>query len=69
MSEQTKHAISRNMIQYYANANYLDSMLLAAPKNGIDFYNEVQKMFNNFSGDFIKMLERMQRIEDYEKSD
>ena len=67
MSEQTKHAISRNMIQYYANANYLDSMLLAAPKNGIDFYNEVQKMFNNFSGDFIKMLERMQRIEDYEK--
>lgn len=67
MSEHDRHAINKNMTQYYANANYLDGMLIDAPKHGIDFYHEVQKILNNFSVDFQEMLERMRHIEEYEK--
>lgn len=68
LSDQDRHTINSMMVQYYANANYLDSLLAIAPKHGKIFYNRVKNMLDSCIVDFNEMLHRMQNIELYEKS-
>ena len=68
LSEQDRHTINSMMVQYYANANYLDCLLAVAPKHGKIFYERVKNMLDSCSVDFNEMLHRMQSIELYEKS-
>lgn len=68
LSEQDRHTINSMMVQYYANANYLDSLLAVAPKHGKIFYERVKNMLDSCIVDFNEMLHRMQSIELYEKS-
>lgn len=67
IAEKDNHIINKSMVQYYGNANYLEGMLMDAPKHGVHFYREVRKMLDDYPVDFRKMLDRMQRIEEYEK--
>lgn len=67
LAERDRHTINRKMVQYNSNANYLDGILLNAPKHGKAFYEKTRDMLDDSMVDFRQMLERMQVIEEYEK--
>lgn len=66
--ESDRHTIKDRMKQYYANANYLDSIMLNVPKHGKIFYTKVRDMLDHSTADFKEMLQRIQNIEEYEKT-
>ena len=68
-ADQNWHKIEHAMKQYYANANWLEEILLESPKLGIELYRMVLDMLENMPVDFTRLLDRLEKIEDINRSE
>ena len=58
-----------NMQHYYANLNYLDSIMIRTPEHGLQLYALLEQMLEHLPADYKKMIERFEALDKISNND
>lgn len=68
-AEHDIRSLRINMQHYYANLNYLDSIMACSPEHGSQLYVLLEQMLERLPADYRKMIERFEALDSISKNE